>query len=396
MAHPFSGVGRPKYELADIVRAHGGELKHSMVLRPEQARALRAIELCRTAALGGHLDRCSDCGFERPAYNSCRNRHCPKCQALAQEEWIARRMDRVLPVGHFHIVFTLPSELYALVAFRREETLGVLMRAAAETLAELGRTKLGVTLGITEVLHTWNRELGFHPHVHCVVTAGGLTLDDSEWISKEKFLFPVKVLGSLFRGKMMAAIRRLHRAHTFNGFDAFRDPLGFDALMAGVTKKSWVVYSKAPFASSRHVFEYLGRYTHRVGIANSRLLAFDDGQVTFATKNGATKTLAGVDFLRRFVAHVLPPGFVKIRHYGLYAGVNVHTRLARAHALLRPGEMAPTPMTLPTSTLELMLALLERERRRCPQCSGEIVTTGLLACPTNRPPATARAPPCPP
>jgi len=396
MAHSPSGVGRPKYELADVVRAHGAELKCSMTLRPEQARALRAIELCRTAALGGHLDRCLDCGFERPAYNSCRNRHCPKCQALAQERWIAARMDRVLPVGHFHIVFTLPSELYPLVAFRREETLSVLMRTAAETLAELGRTKLGVTLGITEVLHTWNRELGFHPHVHCVVTAGGLRLDSEGWSAKEKFLFHVKLLGALFRGKMMAAIRRLHRSHTFDGFDAFRDPQGFEQLMTRLAKHRWVVYSKAPFASSRHVFEYLGRYTHRVGIANSRLLAFEDGHVTFATKEGRTKTLSGIDFLRRFVAHILPPGFVKIRHYGLYAGANVHTRLEHAHALLRPADVAPTPTTLPTSTLELMLALLERERRRCPQCSGEIVTTGLLVCPTNRPPATARAPPCPP
>jgi len=393
MAHPFSGAGRPKYELAAIVRAHGDELKCSTSLRPEQARALKAIELCRTAALGGHLDRCVDCGFERPAYNSCRNRHCPKCQGLAQEQWISARTERVLPIGHFHIVFTLPSELYPLVAFRRESMLGVLMRTAAETLSELGRSKLGVRLGITEVLHTWNRELGFHPHVHCVVTAGGLTLDDSSFISKEKFLFPVKVLGALFRGKMMAAIRRLHRDHTFAGFDDFRDPLGFDALMQRVAKHAWVVYSKAPFASSRHVFEYLGRYTHRVGIANSRLLAFEDGKVTFATKNGATKTLAGVDFLRRFVAHVLPPGFVKIRHYALYAGVNVHTRLSRAHLLLRPADVAPSAPRPPASYIELLLALIGRDVRRCRQCGGEVLAKGLLASVVTRPANAARAPP---
>ena len=394
MAHPSSGAGRPKYELADIVRAHGDELKNSTSLRPEQARTLKAIELCRTAALGGHLDRCVDCGFERPAYNSCRNRHCPKCQALAQEQWIAARMERVLPVGHFHVVFTLPSELYPLVAFRREEMLGLLMRTAAQTLGELARTRLGVTLGITEVLHTWNREFGFHPHVHCVVTAGGQALDDSAWISKPKFLFPVKVLGALFRGKMMDAIRRLHRAHTFDAFDAFRDPQAFDSLMARVAKHAWVVYSKAPFASSRHVFEYLGRYTHRVGIANSRLLVVEDGLVTFATKNGGTKTLRGVDFLRRFVRHILPPRFVKIRHYGLYAAANVHTRLARAHARLQP--VPPSePSRPPASWVELLLALVGRDVRVCPQCGGAIVVQALLATRVPRSAPSARAPPPP-
>ena len=395
MAHPSSGAGRPKYELADIVRAHRDELMRSTSLRPEQARALKAIELCRTPALGGHLDSCTVCGFERPAYNSCRNRHCPKCQALAQEQWIAARMERVLPVGHFHVVFTLPSELYPLVAFRREEMLGLLMRTAAETLDELARKRLGVTLGITEVLHTWNRELGFHPHVHCVVSAGGQALDDSVWIPKAKFLFPVKVLGALFRGKMMHAIRRLHRARTFDGFDTFRDPQAFDSLMARVAKHAWVVYSKAPFASSRHVFEYLGRYTHRVGIANSRLLVVEDGLVTFATKNGGTKTLRGADFLRCFVRHILPPGFVKIRHYGLYAAANVHTRLARAHSLLRP--VPPSePSSPPASWVELLLALVGRDVRACRQCGGAVVAKGLLATLVPRPSPSARAPPSPP
>lgn len=396
MAHPCSGAERPKYELADIVRAHRDELLGSTSLLPEQARALRAIVLCRTAALGGHLDTCTVCGFERPSYNSCRNRHCPKCQALAQERWIAARMERVLPVGHFHVVFTLPSELYPLIAFRREPMLGLLMRTAAETLNELARKRLGVTLGITEVLHTWNRELGFHPHVHCVVTAGGQALDDSAWIPKAKFLFPVKILGALFRGKIMHGIRRLYRAHTFDGFDAFRDPQAFDSLMARVAKHAWVVYSKAPFASSRHVFEYLGRYTHRVGIANSRLLSVKDGFVTFATKNGDTKTLHGVDFLRRFVRHILPPGFVKIRHYGLYAAANVQTRLVRAHRLLQPDAPSePSPLRPPPSWVELLLALVGRDVRVCRQCGGAVVAKGLLCTLVTHPSPSARAPPPP-
>ena len=194
-------------------------------------------------------------------------------------------------------------------------------------------------------------------------------------------------------GRVLQPRRRLHRDHTFAGFDDFRDPLGLDALMQRVAKHAWVVYSKAPFASSRHVFEYLGRYTHRVGIANSRLLAFEDGKVTFATKNGATKTLAGVDFLRRFVAHVLPPGFVKIRHYALYAGVNVHTRLSRAHLLLRPADVAPSAPRPPASYIELLLALIGRDVRRCRQCGGEVLAKGLLASVVTRPANAARAPP---
>ena len=374
--------------MADIVRGHREELERLVTLRPEQHRALSAMALCRTAALGGHLDRCTRCDFQRPSYNSCRNRHCPKCQALAQERWIHARSERVLPVGHFHVVFTVPSELHPLMAFRREELFGALFGAATQTLAELARTKLDATMGITAVLHTWTRELRFHPHVHCLVTAGGLSLDRSRWVPRDGFLFPVKILGALFRGKMMDAVRRLHRDGAFDDFEPFRDPQGFDRLMGRLAKHRWVVYSKKPFATSDHLFRYLGRYTHRVGIANSRLLEVNDREVTFATKQGGTATLTPVEFLRRLVQHVLPPGFVKIRHYGLYAGANVPSRLARARELLPDGhDEAP----LASTWYELLIALTGHDVGVCPHCGAEV-----LPGPLTRPPQpTARAPPFP-
>lgn len=212
---------------------------------------------CRTAALGGHLERCSRCDYTHPSYNSCRDRHCPKCQALAQERWIDAHSRRVLPVGHFHIVFTVPSELHALMAFRRKELFGELFRVAATTLSELAETKLRVTLGMTMVLHTWTRELRFHPHLHAIVTAGGLALDGSRWIARDGFLFSVRLLGTLMRGKMMAAVRRLYDEERLHGFEPFDDPEGLQRLMAKLAKHRWVVYAKQPFATADRVFEYL-------------------------------------------------------------------------------------------------------------------------------------------
>jgi len=385
MPTPPPTAGRAKYEIADIVREHREELEALMPLRLEQRRALEAMALCRTAALGGHLDRCSHCDFTRPSYNSCRNRHCPKCQALAQERWIHARSERVLPVGHFHVVFTVPSELHSLMAFRRADLFSALFHAAAETLAELARTKMEATLGVTAVLHTWTRDLRFHPHVHCLVTAGGLALDDSRWFPRDGFLFPARVLGALFRGKMMGAIRRLQRDGVFFGFDAFDDPEGFPRLMQRLAKHRWVVYSKKPFASPEHLFRYLGRYTHRVGIANSRLVEVGAEHVTFLTKDERTTTLTPVEFLRRLVQHILPPGFVKIRHYGLYAGANVGTRLARAHELLPSSPEAPA---LAKTWYELLLALVGHDVRVCPTCGAEV-----LLHPLPSPQPVARAPP---
>jgi hypothetical protein len=325
---------RPALEVADIVRDFGEAFRRSYTLTPDQAEVLRAIARCRTAALGGHLDTCDRCGLSQPSYNSCRNRHCPKCQGSTQKAWIEERARRILAVGHFHVVFTVPDALHRLAAFRREEVFGALFAAASATLLELGASRLGAQLGFTMVLHTWTRDLRFHPHVHAIVSSGGLSLDGVRWLAHPRFLLPVRVLGVLFRGKMLDAIRRLHTRGAFAGFDHFRDPKAFDRTMAKLASKRWVVYAKRPFGRPEHVLAYLGRYTHRVGISNRRLLARRADHITFATKNGQTATLSGVDFLRRFVQHVLPKHFVKIRHYGLYAASHIDTTLATARKLL--------------------------------------------------------------
>lgn len=372
------------------MRAHRGALEAARALSIDQRRALSAIERCRTAALGGHLDVCTACGHERPSYNSCRNRHCPKCQSLAQEKWVAERLARILPVSHFHVVFTLPAALRPLAAYRPSLVYDLLFETASATLLEVGRgPKLGGLLGITAVLHTWTRELELHPHLHCIVTGGALAPTGDRWIrARAEYLLPVRVLGDVFRGKFLAALRREHARGSFSGFDAFVDPEGFERLCSAITKHRWVVYAKKPFAGPEHVFRYLGRYTHRVGIANSRILDVSDDRVTFRTKDGKAITLAAVDFLARFVQHVLPKSYVKIRHYGLLASSNVHAALERARSLLRPAlptSDAPTA----TSWLEILLALTGRDVRRCAMCDGAVVIAALPSPPSP----TARAPP---
>jgi len=382
-------------ELADIVRAHGDSFCCAHSLTCAQAAALRDIERCRTAALGGHLEACDACGYEHPVYNSCRNRHCPKCQCLAAEKWIAARQARVLPTRHFHVVFTVPAELHALARYRPTLVFDLLFAASAATLQELARDErhLGAELGVTSVLHTWTRDLRFHPHVHCIVTGGGLSLDGARWVrSRKDYLFPVKVLGALYRGKLLDGLRRAHARGDFAGFDDFEDPEGFDRLMAKLVKKSWIVYAKKTFRHAEHVFEYLGRYTHRVGIANSRLVSLVDGQVTFRTKDGKTVTLPANDFLARFVAHVLPRGFVKIRHYGLLAAGNVNHKLARARELLTakaaPTATAAAAPALASTWADQLDELTGRDVRRCPRCGAP-----LRSRPLPERPELARAPP---
>jgi hypothetical protein len=379
-------AGRPRFDIADIVRQHRSALEIEMHLTLAQRRVLSAIALCRTAALGGHVDVCRSCGFERPAYNSCRNRHCPKCQALRQEKWIAARTERLLPVRHFHVVFTLPSELRALAKCYPRELFGALFDAASDTLLELGRSRLDARLGATMVLHTWTRDLRFHPHVHALVTAGGLANDGSRWIvSSKTYLFPVKVMGALLRGKMMAKLRQLHAQGYFASFLQFADPEGFDHLMRKLARVDWVVYAKKPFRRVEHVLQYLGRYTHRVAISNSRLVDVHDDAVSFRTKNGKTLTLSPVEFLRRFVQHVLPDGLHKIRHYGLYAGAAQHPRRVADGLLAAPAPRI-TATTSPSSWVDLLRELTALDVHRCPRC-GDVIE--------HRPvrPATSRSPP---
>lgn len=334
---------------------------------------------------------CTACGHQQPSYNSCRNRHCPKCQSLAQEQWVVDRLARVLPVQHFHVVFTLPAALRSLAAYRPKAVYDLLFETASATLLEVGRgPKLGALLGVTAVLHTWTRELALHPHLHCVVTAGGIAPGADRWIrSRADYLLPVRVLSDVFRGKFLAALRREHARGAFAGFDAFADPEGFERLCSAITKHRWVVYAKKPFAGPEHVFRYLGRYTHRVAIANSRILDVTGDHVRFRTKDGKSLSLSPVDFLARFVQHVLPKGFVKIRHFGLYAATHVHGLLERARALLRPPR-APSDAPSATSWLELLLALTGRDVRCCVRCGGPVVA---IALPSTRTSPNARAPP---
>jgi len=321
---------------------------------------------------------CTACGNEHPFYNSCRNRHCPKCQALAQEKWIEAQRARMLDVPHFHVVFTLPAELRPLAAFARRRIFNMLFRVAASTLAAFARSRLSATVGATLVLHTWTRKLEFHPHIHAIVTGGGLSKDGAKWNAAERaFLFPVKAMSTVFRGKMLSALRHAyHRGH-FDAFQDFDDPEGFKRLACSIAKLRWHVYAKPSFEKAKYVLDYLGRYTHRVGIANSRLVSVTDSAVTFRTKAGKTTTVHPVELLGRFVQHVLPHGFHKLRHVGLYASPSLLTT-ARTR-LGSPRQRRRQPI----SWIERLRLLTGRDLSRCPRCGGPIVMRPLARAPPS-------------
>lgn len=371
---------RPRFDIGEIVRQFRPALEARHRLAPGQKKVLTAIARCRTAALGGHKLVCEHGDFEQISYNSCRDRHCPKCQALAQEKWIAARSRRILAIGHFHVVFTLPAELRILARLKPAVVYQALLRAAADTLLALGKTRKGLTFGLTLILHTWTRELAFHPHVHVLVSAGGLALKGGRFIRlKHGYLFPKGMLGEVFRGKMLAALGAHRDADGFPELEG----VAYGRLVASVKDKDWVVHVKKPFRKSSHVIQYLGRYTHRVGIANSRLLEVTDDRVTFRTKFGRTATLEPVEFLARLVQHVLPPGFRKIRHAGLYASAQPSGLLEQARQAL-----GDTKVKLPDSPV----AWLEKEMRACPVCGGMLHRTRLEPANSRAPPDTE--PPC--
>ncbi len=369
-------IGAPRYELADIVRQHRPALEAQLHLTPEQRRALTDIGQCRTAVLGGHLEECEGrCGYEFPAYNSCRNRHCPKCQALEQEQWIEAERRRLLDVPHFHVVFTLPSELRPLAAYAPAVVYGLLFSCAGATLREFGRSRLDAMIGATIVLHTWTKEMLFHPHVHAIVTGGGLRDDDTWAPARQGFLFPVKAMGRVMRGKMRDALRVAYDEGAFRGFDEFEDPEAFDRLLARVAQKDWYVHAKRSFDRAKYVVEYLGRYTHRVALSNSRILAVSDDRVVIRTRGDGRAAMPCPELLARFARHVLPPGFHKIRHFGLYASPKARARAAFA----LPAEVPP-----PLDYRERLFLLTGRDVRRCPRCGCDIVARAL---------PNARAPP---
>jgi hypothetical protein len=372
-----------RVELADLVRTHAGAVRQTHRLTRGQHRALRAIASCRTAALGGHTDACDTCGALRISYNSCRNRHCPKCQTLAKERWVAARRAELLPIEYFHVVFTL---LYTL-----------LFQAAAATLAAFGDDPrhLGGELGIVAILHTWGQTLGQHLHLHCVVTGGALTRDGSRWCpAKPGFLFPVRALAEVFRGKYLTGLRRAFARGElrFAGSVAgLQDPPAFAAFLATLRAHDWVVYAKVPFAGPAQVLEYLGRYTHRVALSNDRLVSLEEGLVRFRWKDYAdgdrvkVMALPAEEFLRRFLLHVVPDGFVRIRHFGLWANRGRAAKLARCRALLAAGP--PTAPAPPETVAALMVRLTGMDMTRCPVCQrgrlrrGGVIPPGALPVP---------------
>jgi hypothetical protein len=347
---------RPSLEVADIFRIAGPAYRslHAGHLSLAQLKVMSAIEHCRTAALGGHVEACKDCGHWRVAYNSCRNRHCPKCQGAAARTWLAQREADLLPVGYFHVVFTLPAEI-ADIAFQNKALVyDLLFRAASETMLTIAADPkhLGAHIGITAVLHTWGSAMTHHPHVHMIVPGGGIAPDGQRWISsRPTFLLPVRVLGKLFRRLFLTSLIALHdagRLAFFGTMAHLADHRAFLRHLSPVRKKRWVVYAKPPFAGPQAVLAYLSRYTHRVAISNRRIMAFDDAGVTFRYKDyrrdGSDRlrvmTLAVDEFIRRFLLHVLPRGFHRIRHYGLLASSARKDSLARARQLLA---VAPPP-----------------------------------------------------
>jgi hypothetical protein len=355
--------------LADVVRLHGDDLRRTRSLASVQLRALRAIQACRTPALGGHRESCDHCGASRAVYHSCRNRHCPKCQTLAKERWIEARRADLLPLPYFHTVFTLPHELNRLAQFRPRILYNLLFEAAAQTLQAFGRDPkhLGGEIGITAILHTWGQNLGQHIHLHCLVTGGALAPDGSRWLkSNPHYLFPVRALSPVFRAKFITGLERAFEKRLLP-----RDEIDVELLVITLRAKPWVVYTKRPFAGPESVLQYLGRYTHRIAISNDRIVGLQDGVVRFRWRDYSDDNqnkfmeLPANEFLRRFLLHVLPRGFMRIRHFGLLANRHRKPKLERCRQLLAA---TPPPETRAESVSEMVVRLTGKDLTRCPFC----------------------------
>jgi len=394
---------RPKLEVADVFRRYGAAYRqqHAGSLSRGQRRVMSAIELCRTAALGGHLEQCDACGHQRPAYNSCRNRHCPKCQSLARAQWLEDRQAELLPVEYFHVVFTVPEEMAAIAYQNKEVVYGILFRAAAETLRTIARDPqhLGAEIGFLAVLHTWGQNLLHHPHLHCVVPGGGISPEGTRWIScRPGFFLPVRVLSRLFRRLFLEYLQAAFdqgQLQFFSSLERLRDPKAFAEYLAPLRQTEWVVYAKPPFGGPQQVLDYLGRYTHRVAISNNRLVDIENGQVTFRWKDyrhhdrQKTMTLDADEFIRRFLLHVLPDGFQRIRHYGFLSHRYRQAKLALCRQLLGvtlilAGVVPPQDQANYRDQYE---KLTGHSLRDCPLCHrGQMVVIAVL-------PPSDRAPP---
>ncbi len=381
---------QPRLEVAEVFRRYQDQYLATYPASLEQHRVVRDLIACRTAALGGHLRRCGACGHQQIAYNSCRNRHCPKCQAQKQAVWLEAQCANLLEVPYYHIVFTLPQALSPLALQNKRVLYGLLFRAASETLSTIARDPkhLGAKIGFTAVLHSWGQTLLHHPHLHCVVPAGGLSADEQRWIAaREQFFLPVRVLSRLFRGKYLAYLRQAYRDGRLVLAGQLKDlaqPRAWRAFLEPLGKIDWVVYAKAPFGSAEQVLKYLARYTHRVAISNRRLIALNDGQVVFRYKDyrrghrARVMRLEAVEFMRRFLLHVLPKGFVRIRHYGFLSNRSRKEKLVLCRRLL--GSLAQADLgTEPASSTDA--ASIEW---LCPRChTGRMLIVARL--PRSRP-----------
>jgi hypothetical protein len=383
---------RPALEVADILRQHGQAYReaHRGSLSYSQLRVMRAIEVCRTAALGGHVEECDQCGHQRISYNSCRNRHCPKCQSLAQARWLEQRQADLLPVPYFHVVFSVPKQIAALAYQNKSVVYGILFRAVAETLRRIAADPkhLGAQIGFLAVLHTWGQTLEHHPHIHCVVPGGGLAPDGERWIScRPGFFLPVRVLSRLFRRLFLQHLDHAFqtgRLRFFSALEALANPTEWKRFLATARAREWVVYAKRPFGGPEQVLEYLGRYTHRVAISNNRLKELTDGKVNFAYKDyrheGRQKvmTLAADEFIRRFLLHVLPPGFQRLRQYGFLSGHARAVKLARCRELLTGSATLQPPVRFEDWRARYE-AVTGESLDRCPMChQGNMVMADIL------------------
>jgi Putative transposase/Transposase zinc-binding domain len=384
-------VPRPALEVADIFRDHGATWRSANAghVSLDQLKVMSAIERCRTVALGGHVARCEDCADTVIAYNSCRNRHCPKCQGATAKEWLAEREAELLPVGYFHLVFTLPGSIADIAYQNKAAIYGLLFTAAAEATMTIAADpkRLGARIGITAVLHSWGSAMTHHPHVHMIVPGGGISLDDTRWVScRPGFFLPVRVLSRLFRRLLLGKLRAAHQARRlafFGGHAALAEPRAFAAFLAPLRKAEWVVYAKKPFAGPQAVLAYLSRYTHRVAIANRRLISADQAGVTFTWKDYRiegpdrykTMTLPTGEFIRRFLTHVLPKGLHRIRHYGLFANGNRAANIARARELLAVPSRARQAETSQTAAAGEPRVL----PRPCRCCGGRMIVIETFA-----------------
>jgi hypothetical protein len=375
-------MNRPILEVADIFRAKGdGFIDHNETwISYQQLKVMRAITHCRTAALGGHVDRCTRCGHQAISFNSCRNRHCPKCQAQARQRWLAARERELLATDYFHVVFTIPHELSALVLRNRRVLYDLLFRSVSATLLEVAADPrhLGAEIGFFAILHTWGQNLLHHPHIHCAIPSGGLAPDHAHWVwPRYPFFLPVKVLSRVFRGKFVAGLRRAFRRHQLDFGGTLRhlaEPKRFAAFLRTLFRKDWVVYAKPAFGGPAQVLRYLGRYTHRIAISNHRITAFDGEHVTFRWRDYAhgnkqrLMTLTAEEFIRRFLLHVLPQSFVRIRNFGFLANCHRATLLPVCRLKLGMAPLAPSDLNESP----------DRATWACPVCRGTMFTVERL------------------